>query len=187
MLLWMAILIVQPWLISRNKFMIHRAIGKATLVLAPILMASIFLVSRMTFHNNLKVLPTPQDAVAIISLSLPGIFIFGILYSLAITNKRRTYYHMRYMIGTALLMIGPGLGRILAVNFQVPPNIGVSITLIVVAAGGIIFLIADLLKKRDYIPNLVVSGLIILYLVAWEIRYTALWQSIGEGFANAFF
>jgi hypothetical protein len=187
MLLWMVILIVQPLLIARNKFTLHRAIGKATFVVAPILMTSIFLVSRMTYHNNLKVLPTPQDAIAIISLSLPGIFIFGILYGLAIANKRRTYYHMRYMIGTALLMIGPGLGRILGVNFQVPMNMGVSITLAVISLIASVFLIVDLAKKRDYIPNLIVSGLMIIYLVAWEIRYTALWQSIGNGFAKAFF
>ena len=58
MLLWMAILVVQPWLMSQNKFRIHKAIGKSTFVLAPILMVSIFLVARMTYHNNLKTLPT---------------------------------------------------------------------------------------------------------------------------------
>jgi hypothetical protein len=187
MLLWMAMLIVQPWLISAKKHRIHRAIGKASFVIAPVLMVSIFLVSRITYHLNLEAFPTAQDAIAIISLSIPGLVIFGVFYGLAVANKRRTYYHMRYMIGTALLMIGPGLGRILGVNFHVPPTIGISLTLGVVTAAALAFLIADLVKKRDYIPNLIVTGFMVLYWLAWEVRYTALWQNVGEGFAKVFF
>lgn len=187
MLLWMTILVVQPLLMSRKKFALHKAIGKASFVIAPILMVSIFLVSRMTFHNNLNTLPTRQDAVAIIALSIPGLIIFGILYGLAVANKQRTFYHMRYMIGTALLMIGPGLGRILGVNFGVPPTLGITITLCIVALVACVFLVVDIVKKRDYVPNLVVTGLMIFYWVAWEGRYTSAWQGVGEGFANAFF
>lgn len=187
MLLWMGILIVQPWLMARKKFNIHKAIGKASFVIAPILMVSIFLVSRMTYHNNLKALPSVQDAVAMISLSMPGLVIFGILFGLAVANKRRTYYHMRYMIGTALLMIGPGLGRILGVNFGVRPDLAVTITLVVVVLMAGAFLIADLVKKRDYSPNLLVTGLMLFYWVAWEARYTSIWQGIGDGIAKMFF
>jgi hypothetical protein len=187
MLLWMAMLVVQPWLMSRKKFRIHKAIGKASFVVAPILMVSIFLVSRMTYYNNLKALPAVEDAVAMISLSMPGLVIFGIFFGLAVANKRRTYYHMRYMIGTALLMIGPGLGRILGVNFGVRPDLGVTITLAVVALSAAAFLLVDLVKKRDYMPNLVVTGLMIFYWVAWEARYTVAWQSLGEFFAKVFF
>ena len=122
-----------------------------------------------------------------ISLSMPGLIIFGILFGLAVANKRRTYYHMRYMIATALLMIGPGLGRILGVNFGVRPDLSVTITLAVVALGAAAFLIADLVKKRDYSPNLIVTGLMLFYWAAWEARYTAAWQSVGESIAKMFF
>jgi hypothetical protein len=186
MLLWMGILIVQPWLMSRKKFGIHKVIGKASFLIAPILMVSIFLVSRMTYYNNLKALPTVQDAVAMISLSMPGLIIFGLLFGLAVANKKRTYYHMRYMIGTALLMIGPGLGRILGVNFGVRPDLGVTITLAVVTVMAAAFLIADIVKKRDYTPNGIVTGLMLFYWAAWEARYTIVWQRIGEFFAKMF-
>lgn len=187
MVLWMAILVVQPWLMSRKKLGIHKAIGKASFVIAPILMVSIFLVSRMTFHNNLNTLPTRQDAVAIIALSIPGLIIFGILYGLAVANKQRTFYHMRYMIGTGLLMIGPGLGRALIIYFEMPPPVGITVTLAFVALISFAFLVVDLVKKRDYVPNLIVTGLMIFYLVAWEVRYTSAWQGVGEGFAKSFF
>src|SRR5690606_29901690 len=57
MLLWMAFLIVQPWLISRKEYRVHKAIGRFSLVLAPLLMLSIFLVSKTTYHINLQALP----------------------------------------------------------------------------------------------------------------------------------
>lgn len=187
MLLWMAFLVVQPWLIARKKHRIHKAIGKMSFVIAPILMFSIFLVSRETFHANLKALPTLTDAVAIISLSIPAIIIFGIFYGLAIANKTRTYYHMRYMIGTGLLMMGPGLGRGLIVYFKMPPPLGISVSLAAVALISIAFLVVDLVKKRDYKPNLIVVMLMVLYSLLWELRYTAVWQGFGDISAKLFF
>ena len=187
MLIWIGCLIVQPLLISNNQHRIHKAIGKMSFILAPILMFSIFLVSKATFHSNLNALPTVKDAVAIISLSIPAVIIFGIMYGLAVSNKHRTYYHMRYMIGTGLLMIGPGLGRLLIVNFQFPPPTGISITLAVNALIAVIFLIGDIVHKRDYSPNLIVAGLLVLQSVIWEMRYSAVWQGPGSSFADVFF
>jgi hypothetical protein len=187
MLLWIGALIIQPWLISRKKYRIHKAIGKISFVLAPILMISIFLVSRNTFHLTLNA-PSPlTEAIAIVSLSIPAVFIFGILYGLAIANKARTFYHMRYMIGTGLLMIGPGLGRGLIVYFGMQPPFAISITLLAVALISALFLVADIAKKRDYKPNLIVVTMMFLYLACWELRYTTIWQAFGEAFTKWFF
>src|SRR5688572_32476679 len=83
MSLWMACLIAQPLLISRKKYRVHKLIGKISFVLAPLLMISIFGVSKMTFQRNLTA-STLEDAVAGISLSIPGLIIFAVLYLLAI-------------------------------------------------------------------------------------------------------
>jgi hypothetical protein len=179
MTLWMACLIAQPLLISRKKHRVHKLIGMISFVLAPLLMISIFGVSRMTFERNLSA-STMEDAVAMISLSIPGLIIFAGLYGLAIANRPRTYYHMRYMIGTALLMIGPGLGRVLILSFEIPPPIGISITLAAVSVLAVTLLVLDLVKKQDYKPFLIVTALMVLQSVLWEIRYTTLWQGIGE-------
>lgn len=187
LLLWIALLIVQPWLMSRKKHQLHKMVGKISFVLAPLVMLSIFLVSRVTYYGNLQTLPTSADAVAIISLSIPAAVVFGILYALAVANRRRTYYHMRYMVGTGILMIGPGLGRILTANFGLPINLGVTITLVAVAFVALLFLVLDIVKKQNYVPNLIVTGLLILQSLLWELRYTAFWQKTGEIFADVFF
>jgi hypothetical protein len=127
-----------------------------------------------------------EDAVAAISLSIPGLIIFGVLYLSAIKNRPRTYYHMRYMIGTALLMIGPGLGRVLILSFEMPPPIAISATLWAVSGLAIALLVVDLIKKRDYKPFLIVACLMLLQSLLWEIRYTGVWQGVGEVIAKIY-
>ena len=187
MLLWIGLLIIQPWLMSRKKYRIHKSVGRASFVIAPLVMVSIFMVSKVKYEINLQRMATPTDALAFVSLNIPPLFIFGALYALAVANRSRTYHHMRYMIGTAILMIGPGLGRALGMYFGILPPLSVSITLGAVALIALAFLIFDLANKRDYVPNLVVTGLMLLHLVLWQLRYTPVWQKPGEVFAGAFF
>src|SRR5258707_13705325 len=56
MMTWMIILITQPLLIRSGKVTIHRAIGKLSYVIAPLLVVSIFLVSRMVYQRPEPVL-----------------------------------------------------------------------------------------------------------------------------------
>ena len=179
MLVWMALLIIQPWLIARRKHRIHKLIGRLSFVLAPLLIISIFLVSRMTYYRGLSQDAPMSDAIAEIALNIGSLLVFIILYALAVLNTKRTFYHMRYMIGTALLMIGPGLGRALIIYFEMPPPLAISITLAVVALMGVALFVSDLVKKRDYRPFLIVACVLIFEAVIWEARYTTAWQAVG--------
>jgi hypothetical protein len=186
MLLWLSMLIVQPLFIARKKHDLHRLVGSASYVIAPMIMLSIFLVANMVFKRNMETL-TPADAYAEISLSIPSLVMFGIFYGLAIANRKRTYYHMRYMIGTGVMMIGPGLGRLLGIWFGVPGPLVVTSTLIVVAATGLAFFIVDLVNRRNIKPYGIVAGLLILQSILWEVRYTEVSQAFGAFFARVFF
>jgi len=110
MVTWMLFLIVQPLLIRSGKITIHRTIGKLSYVIAPLLIVSIFLASRMVYHRPEPILPH-EERIAGIALSIPFMFAFAILYSLAIINRKNTYQHMRYMIAGALVLLGPTVGR----------------------------------------------------------------------------
>ena len=118
MLLWLMLLIVQPLLIKNKKYQVHRFIGKLSLIIAPLLILSIFLISKMVYHR-VNATTSQQEALAAIVLGIPDMFAFILFYYLAIFNSRNRAIHMRYMIGTALLMIGPGLGRILITRLSI--------------------------------------------------------------------
>lgn len=186
MMTWMIFLIVQPLLIRSGKVTIHRAIGKLSYVIAPLLIVSIFLVSRMVYHRP-DPASTHVDKIAMIALSIPFLFAFAILYSLAIINRKDTYKHMRYMIGTSFLMIAPGFGRGLIIYFgnSLQDAVNYSNYLVFAIAGGL--MINDIVKKRSYTPFAVVLLVFILLHITWNFKYSGLWQSIGEGFAKIFF
>jgi len=133
----------------------------------------------MTYYRGLSQDAPMSDAIAEIALNIGSLLVFIILYALAVLNTKRTFYHMRYMIGTALLMIGPGLGRALIIYFEMPPPLAISITLAVVALMGVALFVSDLVKKRDYRPFLIVACVLIFEAVIWEARYTTAWQAVG--------
>lgn len=186
MLLWLVLLIIQPLLIKNKKYQIHRFVGNLSHIIAPLLILSIFLVTKMVYHRSIATL-SPQESLASIVLGLPNMFGFIILYYLAIFNGRNMPAHMRYMIGTALLMIGPGLGRILIVGFNWPFEIGVPATNFLVIALCLVFLVNDIRKKNDYRPYLVVLITLVIIEVFWQFRYSEIWQVPAKAFADLLF
>ena len=186
MVTWMLFLIVQPLLIRSGKITIHRTIGKLSYVIAPLLIVSIFLASRMVYHRPEPILPH-EERIAGIALSIPFMFAFAILYSLAIINRKNTYQHMRYMIGTSFLMIAPGFGRALIIYYQnsLQDAVNYSNYLVFAIAGGL--MINDIIKKRSYTAFAIVLLIFIIIHLTWNYRYSGVWQNIGETFAKVFF
>jgi hypothetical protein len=186
MMVWMTFLIAQPLLIRSGKLAIHRAIGKLSYVFAPLLILSIFLVSRMVYQRPEPVVPH-EEKIAMIALSIPYLFGFAIFYSLAIINRKETYKHMRYMIATSFLMIAPGLGRALIIYFNKSLDYAVNFSNYLVMVIAIGLLINDIMKKRSWSPFAIVLFIFLLLHLTWNFRNSGLWQSIGEGFAKIFF
>jgi hypothetical protein len=183
MMIWMTFLITQPLLIRSGKTNIHRMIGKTSYIIAPLLMASIFLVGRIGYLRPIPGM-THEDKIAEIALSTPYILAFGILYCLAIFNRHNTYHHLRYMIGTSLLMIGPGLGRALIIyyNQTLDQSVDISNYLSMGIAGSL--MINDILKKRSFTAFAAVLAVVLFTHLTWESRHTQIWHSIGEFIAN---
>jgi hypothetical protein len=99
MMAWMMMLIVQPLLIRYGRVSIHRAIGRLSFVIAPLVVFSIFLTAQMGYNKPEPNL-THADKIAGLALTMPALFSFAVFYILAIYSRRNTYSHMRYMIGT---------------------------------------------------------------------------------------
>ena len=114
MMSWLLMLIVQPILIVTGRIQTHRAIGKLAYIIGPMITIYLFLIARLGYHKGAD---NPEIARAIMVLDLRGLFFFTTLYVLALSYRKITPYHMRFMIGTGLLMIGPGFGRALINSF----------------------------------------------------------------------
>lgn len=87
---------VQPALIHYRKIAAHRFVGKLSYVTAPLMIVSMFLVLRFTYHKH--VLEFSMEAE--MSNQAPIIMqllAFTILYALGIVYRKYTFYHMRFI------------------------------------------------------------------------------------------
>ena len=100
---WIAMLIAQPLLIRNKKMAWHRKIGRLSYVVFPLLLLS-FLpqMIRLAHSEHPEFLFFPLgDSVLLV-----------LFYALAIYYRKNPPRHMRYMIGTAIVFLGPTIGRI---------------------------------------------------------------------------
>jgi hypothetical protein len=124
---WMLLLIVQPLLIHYGRASLHRTIGKVSWVLGPLIIISLFLVGRAGFARAMGHFPEPQN-LAVVVLDMRGFLSFAIFWLLAMINRKVPDAHMRYMIATGILAIGPGVGRGLGSSFGLDFGLALTIT-----------------------------------------------------------
>ena len=183
---WTLMLIVQPFLIRFNKRKVHRTLGKLGYVLAPLVCFSIFLVTRMVYHREIATRPE-SSVLGQLSLDIPTIFIFGLFFALAMINGKDSAAHMRYMVATSLLLIGPGLGRILIIYGGMPFPPAVTTVYYVMEAIAVLFLLNDIRKGNNIKPFLTINIILILNHICWAFQGASWWQTFAKWFVSIAF
>jgi hypothetical protein len=194
MAMWIIMLITQPFLIKYKKVYWHRAIGKISYVLVPLLLASCFLMLRYSYYRELAGIRqrVEQGSLTLTNTEILGeaaslqtivfyyMLTFMTFYLLAIINRKKSFKHSRYMLATSLALLGPTVDRILFIPFGLQ-TLPFGIT---VMAGA--FIIADLilalLLLKDYRERKPTSTLLtcllitlIFQLLYFTVPYTAGW------------
>ena len=186
MMAWFAMLIIQPFLIRYNKIAWHRQIGRLSYLLIPMLLFSIFWVTKLVYYRELARLPK-EAVLGGLALDIPDILIFGLFYVLAMVYRKNAAFHMRFMIGTSLLLIGPGLGRAMIIYGGVPFPVAIVYTMYFSEILALLFTIFDYFKGRSVKPFLIIlAGLLSLH-ICWEYQMAPWWQVFASWFAKVFF
>ena len=100
---WVLMLIVQPFLILNKKNSLHRKIGRLSYFVFPLLIISLV-------PQIIKIILTEDHSMLFFPFADGTLLIT--FYCLAIYYRRNTSKHMRYMIASALVLLGPTWGRI---------------------------------------------------------------------------
>ena len=108
-LIWMGILIMQPFLIRGKKLKLHRLIGKFSYVIVPLVVLTTGWIMRLAFMKNITIAPGALDTRLI---GIADLTFFVSFYLLAIYYRHKTSYHARYMAMTVLPFMNPALGRL---------------------------------------------------------------------------
>ena len=114
MTIWLGMLIVEPFLIRRDRRPLHRAIGRASYVLVPI----ITIVWILLTHLRAAAMPGDvfETAGRFFYLPFVSAVLFVASWGLAIWRRHTAPLHARYMIGTALSAVDAVTARLLAVH-----------------------------------------------------------------------
>jgi hypothetical protein len=180
---WILMLLLQPILILKGKIKWHHRVGRLSYVLAPLILLSMWLITQERFDDILE-RQGYTAAVAHLSLNFPNIIFFALLYSLAIYYRKRSDLHIPFMCGTAILLIGPGLARILMTYFGFAPDYSATISKMVMVAIPAVIAITDSVRKKRVSPFTVVLAVMIVNALLWLARNTPFWQSIGSAIAK---
>jgi hypothetical protein len=184
---WMLLLIAQPLLIQYGRANLHRTIGKSSWVLGPLIIVSLFLIGKTGYYRGLEANVPEQNMLVFIVLDMRGFLSFAIFWSLAMITRKSPNSHMRYMIATGILAIGPGVGRGLGAGFGINIYDALTITdvLDLVIVG--ILLGFDLYHKKNYKPFLTVFMVLLIGSVLWQLRDTAFWQTFAKNYVELFY
>jgi len=159
---WILMLIVQPFLILNRKFAIHRTVGKLSYIVFPLLILS-FIPQVIRTLNSEK----PEN------IFFPGAdcILLIIFYSLAIYYRRKSPIHMRYMIATALVFLGPTVGRIGPIWFGWSEILTQNVQYTIIYSILISLTFYDKSHGKDYKPYLVAIGCFVLHQIVFHVIF----------------
>lgn len=109
--LWMLLLIVQPWLVRSGRLRLHRRLGRVSWILAPVFVVAVLLVA----NYRIKGLEGPAYAIQtyVLWLQVSLVSVFALSYALAMTYRKSMAHHARFMVCTALTLIDPIVIRLM--------------------------------------------------------------------------
>ncbi|PSL02344.1 hypothetical protein [Cecembia rubra] len=125
MVLWLATVIIQPWLIKLHKIKWHRSLGKLSYVLMPTILLVGYFVLRYGYLRVLAgdVVAPPDyypeaasaDSKAADFIVIGSLYFFWLLtyYTLGILFKKKIQAHATFMLAAALTILGPSGDRFL--------------------------------------------------------------------------
>jgi len=186
MMLWYVLLFTQLFLIKFNKNEWHKWVGKIGFILGPLVVYTIFLDTKMQYHREITKQPE-ADLLGHFTVELPLMFLFASFFVLAMVNRKNQYAHIRYIIATALVMIGPGLGRAIIFVLKLHPIVGVLSMFLLPTIIASIFLYADYKNKRNTKPFKTITILLALQIVCALLQKTIIWQGFAKWFVTVFF
>ena len=107
MLGWYSLLFWQSRSIRINNFNLHKQLGLMSIALAVAIVISGIIIAISNYRGE-------KEALTLFG-NFSGMFIFGILYTFALLNRKKADVHKRLMIVASVAMLSPALVRILRI------------------------------------------------------------------------
>lgn len=184
MLAWMAMLLLQPWLIRTRRTALHRQIGQLSYAVMPgVLLTALWL-------SHLRIAAAPPAMFGLHSMLLylgtAASVMLALFWGLAIAHRRDSALHARYMVATALVMIDPATARLMlalmpeGARFN-PSWGGYALTFAILAA----LIVFDRAASRGRgVFRFVAAVFALNFVLMHVVPHTAAWQAYARWWAG---
>ncbi|MEG0916541.1 MAG: hypothetical protein RSF68_05975 [Myroides sp.] len=171
------LIVIQPVLIMKKKFKLHRQLGRFSYLLAPILVLTIILLSKEKFIREFS--ESESSAAMTAFIAFVDISSFSTFYLIAMFKKSNVRWHVPFIIAATLIVLNPGLSRLLN---QITMGLGMlTAVLIPFLIPGIVLIIEKIKYKRAILKSpyfLIIIIWTIEILLFTTIPQTDFWKSI---------
>ena len=175
---WLALLVIQAWLIRSGNTRLHRFVGAASIFYAALLIAVSFIIAVQAISRNAHLLDQTIDSVPTI-IPLTQVLMFAVLFGLAIACRQQPDAHKRLMVLAALVAVTPAIARV-SIGILGAPNI----PLIFLVSNLLIVLVGymDWRRTRRVHPIYLWGGLAILLvrLLRIPLAMSPAWSSVAR-------
>ncbi len=183
-LLWIFMLILQPFLIKSGRYSLHRTVGRLSYVVMPLLLLSFFGVARAGYFRNIKTM-SQEDALAALTNGIPDMLYMGTLYTLGIVYRKRTAWHLRFFTATGIMILGPGLGRFAFASFHAAVAGVIMATAFLIIP--LLWMIMDIRKKKSPVPIGIFILISFTAVFTGQSGHSAWWQHFARWLTGTLF
>ena len=181
--LWMVLLVLQSWAIGARRVALHRGSGKASYVIAPLVLLSILLLAHDRIRSAQGEAYAIQTYILYLQLSLAALF--ALSYGLAIWTRRSVARHSRFMVCTALTLVDPVFIRLLLWADPLP---GFNYQWLTFGLTDLIFLVLIWLERHNRAGRGVFPAMLGVFILAQlpallGLTEGPLWQGFARWFA----
>lgn len=198
MVLWMSMVIAQPFLIKNKKTGWHRTLGKASYVVLPLVLLSGCVLLKYGYDNHVGNLSRQlvngfpkftheqiiHEGALYILLGFVYMVWLAVCYLLAVVHRKKAAAHARYMIAAALTLTGPIIDRIFFALLGVTRVVGIpaeSISFLIIDLVLTSLLIYDIRKENSTRPLIIA---LMVYLIGQLFYFMAQDSAIWDAFSS---
>lgn len=189
---WNALFLWQSWLVASGRTPDHRQWGLVGIAVATAMVISVLLAVQNSYVVAARIGMEPQ-ARAFSSVSLLGIAVFAILFTLAIRSVRRPDHHRRLIYAASVPLLQAAVARWFQVALTPPGAVGPPPVFVAIPPGilvwvvffGALFIHDRRSLGRLHPVSLVTAGVVLAVILApLLVGPSAAWAGFTAGFAG---
>ncbi len=180
---WFVLLVLQPLYIKRKQMNTHRLLGKLSYIVALLMVVTIAMLVKEKIIRDIAV--SINHAAINAFIGVADIVSFSTCYLIAIVNKKNTRWHVAFIIGASLIVLNPGMSRLLN---SISAGIGLLASIVTPFIVSISIIVFEKIKLR----RAVLKSPYFLFMMIWTFEIllliivpgTGFWQHAVINFAN---